>query len=73
MEQQTFKNTARKKMGIKSRGRTGTVFIYIVVLLAGAITLYPFIYVLSNSFRSPVAVLRREVVFLPVDFSVKSY
>jgi len=73
MEQHNVNHTPQKRPGIKKRGRVGSIFIYIVVLLAGAITLYPFIYVVANSFSSPMAVLRREVVFLPVDFSVKSY
>lgn len=72
-EKQSVLNPEKKKKSLHSGGKTGTVLIYFVVLLAGAITLYPFLYVIANSFSSPMAVLRRDVVLWPVEPSVKSY
>ena len=45
----------------------------VFLLALFAITLYPFIYVFSNSFSDPMAVLRNKVVLLPVGFSLESY
>lgn len=47
--------------------------IYIILGMTLLITLYPLIFVLSMSISDPNAVLRQEVVFLPVGFSLRSY
>ncbi|NLB90790.1 MAG: carbohydrate ABC transporter permease [Clostridiales bacterium] len=57
----------------KNNDLFGTIFIYAVVIFASVITLYPFLYVIANSFSSPLAVLRREVVVFPKEFSIQSY
>lgn len=44
-----------------------------VLVVVCAVTLYPFVYVLSMSLSDPDAVLRQEVVLFPKGFSVKSY
>jgi putative aldouronate transport system permease protein len=54
-------------------GIVNTVFIYIVVIFAAFITLYPFIYVVANSFSSVSEVLRRSVWLLPKKFTLNNY
>ncbi len=50
------------------------VFLYIVVALICAVTLYPFLYVVSASFSDPQALYENRVVFLPVrPYSFESY
>ena len=60
-----------------TRGVFMSRFFYIVIIfslvLLGFITLYPFFYTLSMSVSSANAILRNQVLFLPVGFSLKSY
>jgi len=49
------------------------IVVYFLVLLAGIITLYPFVYVFSMSISDPTYVLRNEIVFLPKGFSLGAY
>lgn len=58
------------------RRRRLTVFdiaIGLVLLLLTLTTLYPFLYIVSMSISSPDAVMRQEVVLLPIGFSLGSY
>lgn len=49
------------------------VLMVTTLLAVCAVTLYPFVYVVSMSLSDPDAVLRQEVVLLPKGFSMKSY
>ncbi len=49
------------------------VVVAIILLFVNIIMLYPFILVISLSISDPQAVLRGEVVFLPVGFSTEAY
>ena len=45
----------------------------IIVGVAGALTLYPFVYVFSMSVSDPLAVMTREIWLLPKGFQLESY
>ena len=47
--------------------------IVLILLLFGIICLYPFVYTISMSVSSPMAVMRNQVFLFPVGFSLKSY
>ena len=47
--------------------------IILVLLLFGVITLYPFLYTLSMSISSPMAVMRNLIRFLPIGVNLDSY
>ena len=49
------------------------IVVYSLVFLAGAVTLYPFIYVFSMSISNPISVVRNEVFLFPKGFSLQSY
>ena len=49
------------------------VLIYVLVLAAMAVTLYPFIYVVSISLSSGTAVNQGRVVLFPVELSLETY
>ena len=49
------------------------VIIWVLVLLAVAVTLYPFLYVLSVSISDGAAVARGDVVLLPKGFSLDAF
>ena len=63
----------RRKKSLRESGRIGTIVIYIIVLFAAFITLYPFLYVIANSLSNPLNVIRRDVILWPVNFSLQSY
>lgn len=44
-----------------------------LLLLAALLVLYPLIYILSSAFSSPDAVSKGNVVFFPVDFSLRGF
>ncbi len=46
---------------------------YFLLLLAGIVTLYPLIYVVSSSLSSSDAVIAGEVFLLPVEFTLEAY
>jgi putative aldouronate transport system permease protein len=50
---------------------TGLIYLFLLVL--GAATLYPFIYVFSNSISDPNAVFQMKIKVLPVGFSLEGY
>ena len=47
--------------------------ILFILFLLGFIALYPFIYTLSMSVSSPMAIMRNQIYLIPVGFSLKSY
>ncbi len=49
------------------------LFIVLFNCIIVAITLYPFIYVLSMSISDPVSAMRQEIVLLPKGFSLDAY
>lgn len=49
------------------------VLIYFMVVLAALITVYPFYYVVINSFSDPGEVLRRNVCIVPVKPTIEGY
>ena len=49
------------------------IVVAIILLFVNVIMLYPFILVISLAISDPQAVLRGEVVFLPVGFSTKAF
>ena len=53
--------------------RISIVIIYIVAILAAVITVYPFYYVIINSFSEPAEVLRRNVWILPIKPTFVAY
>ena len=56
----------KRKKSLKESGLIGIVLIYIIIILAAFITLYPFLYVIANSFSNPLNVIRRDVILWPV-------
>ena len=63
-----------KKNKIRSTGdRTMDVCVAVLLTIIMIVTLYPLIYVISCSISSPAAVLRGEVVLLPVRPTLMSY
>lgn len=44
-----------------------------LMLLAALIVFYPLMYILSSAFSSPTAVSKGQVVFFPVDFSLRGF
>ena len=55
------------------QGAIGSIVIYTIIFFAAIITLYPFWYVIINSLSDPLRVIRRDVVWWPIDFSLQSY
>jgi putative aldouronate transport system permease protein len=49
------------------------IFIFLLIVLAVSVTLYPFIYVVSISLSSGEAVNKGLVVFLPIDLNFDTY
>lgn len=47
--------------------------VYVVLAILSLMVLYPLVYIVSNSFSSPSAVLAGKVVLWPVDFSLEGY
>jgi putative aldouronate transport system permease protein len=68
-----------KKAAPRSRIKTtpgeklATAAIYTILFILGVITLYPFIYVLSNSLSDPNEVFRMTVKLWPVGFTLNGY
>lgn len=52
---------------------TVDIVVYLGVLFAFIITLYPFVFVLSMSVSDPVAVAKRDIFLLPKGFSLAAY
>ena len=47
----------KQKRSLRERGVIGIVVIYIIIILAAFITLYPFLYVIANSLSNPLNVI----------------
>lgn len=62
-----------KKRRIKDGSILSDVLIYAVAILLGVVTLYPMIYVISNSISDPVASATGQVWLWPVGFSTAAY
>lgn len=58
---------------IRDGSRVADVIIYIVAILLGIITLYPVIFVISNSISDPVASATGQVWLWPVGFSTAAF
>ncbi len=56
-----------------TRDKIFVSFNYFILLLAGIVTLYPLIYVVSSSLSSSDAVIAGKVFLLPVDFTLEAY
>jgi len=54
-------------------GIFSSVMIYIYVIITALITLYPFIYILANSFSDPAEVVKRNVWIIPVKPTLTGY
>lgn len=65
------------KVGAKVKESTGfrvfQVFNVIIMVLICAATLYPFLYLVAQSFSSEAAIIKGEVSLLPVDFNLVTY
>lgn len=57
----------------KAGDRIFDIIVWLIVLLAVCITLYPFIYVISISLSSGEAVNKGLVTLFPVDFNIETY
>ena len=62
-----------KKRRIKDGSILSDVLIYAVATLLGVVTLFPMIYVISNSISDPVASATGQVWLWPVGFSTAAY
>ncbi len=58
---------------IKEGSRLADIIIYIVVVLLGLMTLYPVVFVISNSISDPVASATGQVWLWPVGFSTAAF
>lgn len=56
-----------------NNGAVGTVFILFIVFLAALVTVYPFYYVIINSFSDPSEVLQRNVWLVPIGPTLEGY
>lgn len=61
------------KTGTSKAYRIFQVVNTIIMILIICVTLYPFIYLVAQSFSSDTAVSSGRVTFLPVDFSLETY
>lgn len=61
------------RMRMTANDRAFMTLVYLSMIFASAITLYPIIYVLSMSISAPEYVYRLEVVLFPKGFSLGSY
>lgn len=70
-------NTVMRKMPHKrlktNDSRLSDAIIITVVALAALVTVYPFYYVIINSFSDPMEVLRRGVWIVPKGFTLEGY
>ena len=63
--------------GVKVRESTGyiifKVFNTLIMVLVCAATLYPFLYLVAQSFSSEQAIIMGKVSLFPVDFNITTY
>lgn len=68
----SVKNGKRRRLRSNDSAASNLV-IYGVVIFAALITIYPFFYVIINSFSDPYEVLRRNVWFYPIRPTLMAY
>ncbi|WP_236354906.1 carbohydrate ABC transporter permease [Konateibacter massiliensis] len=78
MKSQTIQTVKKKKFMSEFRNegfgdKVFDVIVWILVILAVCITLYPFLYVISISISSGTAVSKGEVMLWPVGFDLSTY
>lgn len=75
LEHQKKQKTLKKGAKVKEswQYRVFQVFNVIIMLLVCAATLYPFLYLVAQSFSSEAAIIKGEVSLLPVDFNLVTY
>lgn len=62
-----------RRIHVSAAYRTFTVFNTILMIVISAVTLYPFLYLVAQSFSSERAIVAGEVGIIPVDFNVTTY
>ncbi len=71
------KNGTKKKKKTSYRESNGyrvfRVFNFILMLIISVVTLYPFLFLVAQSFSSEQAIIKGIVSILPVDFNVTTY
>lgn len=70
-KQKTLKNGAKVKESWQYR--VFQVFNVIIMILICCATLYPFLYLVAQSFSSEAAIIKGQVKLLPVDFNLVTY
>ncbi len=75
LEQQKKQKTLKQGAKVKEswQYRIFQVFNVILMTLICAATLYPFLYLVAQSFSSEAAIIKGEVSLLPVDFNLVTY
>lgn len=75
LEHQKKQKTMKKGAKVKEswQYRVFQVFNTIIMLLVCAATLYPFLYLVAQSFSSEAAIIKGQVSLLPVDFNLVTY
>lgn len=75
LEHQKKQKTLKKGAKVKEswQYRVFQVFNTIIMLLVCAATLYPFLYLVAQSFSSEAAIIKGQVSLLPVDFNLVTY
>lgn len=67
------KKTINNKRKVSAGYKTFTVFNTILMILISAATLYPFLYLVAQSFSSQRAISQGLVNIIPVDFNITTY
>jgi len=62
-----------KKNRIKTGSLTADIVIYGIILISALITVYPFVYILSNAISEPIEAAAGTVWLLPKGFSLQSF
>lgn len=74
MAKQKVKEDQQGSRMIMSTGyKVFTVFNVIIMILVSCLMLYPFLYLVAQSFSSTEAIVAGKVGIIPVDFSVETY
>lgn len=74
---ETDKKDKKFKQGVKVKESTGfrvfQVFNVIIMVIVCAATLYPFLYLVAQSFSSEAAIVKGLVTIFPVEFNITTY
>lgn len=74
---ETDKKEKKFKQGVKVKESTGfrvfQVFNVIIMVIVCAATLYPFLYLVAQSFSSEAAIVKGLVTIFPVEFNITTY